>query len=164
MSEVNHLFMQVDGIKGSCSDKDYKEWIVIENFSIQSMNESNIETASGQMKGSNPYFSPISISKGIDATSTSFFTSVPKGTNIKKIVFVHTEVINEKRSESMRITIENCVICSHNIDVGNTGRTGSESLVFAYGTIKYETNMAKSDGKIGKQGPVGWDRVANTSL
>lgn len=64
------LFMQIEGITGLVSDKDYLNWISV-GYINQGMSTSvKMDNATGQLNTDGIQFSEITFSKEMDKTST----------------------------------------------------------------------------------------------
>lgn len=164
MADVNNLFMKVDGVKGSSTDKDYKDWIVIDNFNLNVTNASSYDGSSGLTSGSNVYMTPVNISKTADVASIPLIDLLQQAKPVKEIILVKTQHINDKRIEERRITLKDCFIAAYDSQLQNVSGPTHESFVLAYGIIQQEMNTVTSDGKASKQGPIGWNRLTNSKL
>ncbi|WP_336284370.1 type VI secretion system tube protein Hcp [Citrobacter arsenatis] len=164
MSNAGNLFMQIDGVKGIVTDKQYKDWIAIQHADMGVHSSASIDNGSGQLNSSGVFFEDISISKSLDATSTQLVDMVAQGTNIKKIIFAMNVKTDNKDNEICRWTFENCIFTGHKINISGSGGIPDEMLTMVFGSVKFETSMVTSDGTTSKQGPVGWDQVTNTKL
>lgn len=47
MAQAATIFMQIDGVKGTVSDKQYKDWIAIEHINQGVFSSVNIDNGSG---------------------------------------------------------------------------------------------------------------------
>lgn len=164
MAEVNNLFMKVDGVKGSSTDKNYKDWIVIESFDLRQVNQNSYDGNSGLTSGSNVFLAPISVNKTADAASIPLMDLLQQAKPVKEIILVKTQHLNDKRIEERRITLKDCFISSYDSVISNTSAPTAENLVLAFGIIQQETNTIMSDGNLSKQGPIGWNRMTNSKL
>lgn len=158
------LFMQIDGIKGTVSNKGYEGWIAVENMNFGVYCSAKIDNASGQVNSDGVNFDAISFSKVMDTTSTQLSNMVAQGSNVKQIVIVKALFQGEKLVEALKLTYKNCVLNSYNFNAYSEGDVPSENLSFVFGQMTFETNMVELDGKTSKQGPVGWNLVENTKL
>jgi len=164
MASAGNLFIQIDGVKGNVTDKQYKDWIAIHHMSTGVHNSASIDNGSGKLNSGGAYFEEISFSKEVDATSTQLFSMVAQGSNIKKIVVAFCVQSGEKFHEMGRWTYEDCILTRDNINVNNSGGIPDEGFSMVFGSVKFETSVIDSKGSTSKQGPVGWDQVKNTKL
>lgn len=158
------LFMKVEGIKGTVSNKGYEGWIAAENMNFGVYCSAKIDNASGQVNSDGVNFDSISFSKTMDATSTQLANMVAEGSNIKQITIVKALYQGDKMIETLKLIYKNCVLTSYTFSAYSQGDVPSESLSFVFGQMTLETNMVEPDGKTSKQGPVGWNLVENTKL
>ncbi|EQA1624828.1 Hcp family type VI secretion system effector [Enterobacter asburiae] len=164
MSSANNLFMQIDGVKGIVTDKQYKEWIATDSATLGVFSMASIDNGSGQLNSSGVRFDQINIGKALDATSTQLLDMVAQGTKVKKVIFALNVKTDNKDNEICRWEFENCIFTHYSIILHNSGDIPSESLTMEFGSIKFQTSMITSEGSTSKQGPVGWDQVTNTKL
>lgn len=158
------LFMQIEGIKGTVSNKGYEGWIAIENMTFGVYCAAKIDNASGQVNSDGVNFDAILFSKVMDTTSTQLSNMVAEGSNIKQITVVKVSFQGAKPVEAVKLTYKNCVLSSYNFNAYSAGDIPSENLSFVFGQMSFETNMVEPDGKTSKQGPVGWNLVENNKL
>ncbi|WP_277972970.1 Hcp family type VI secretion system effector [Pantoea agglomerans] len=164
MSSASNLFMQIDGVKGIVTDKQYKEWIAIDHASMGVHSQASIDNGSGQLNSSGVHFEDISVAKALDATSTQLVDMVAQGTNVKKVIIALNVKTDNKDNEICRWEFENCIFTSHNVSLHNSNGIPDEQLAMVFGSVKFQTSMITSEGSTSKQGPVGWDQVTNTKL
>jgi len=157
---MSNIFMKIDGVTGSCSDKSYKGWIEI--FSCRNLVNSNvvIDNGSGQFSSDGADIAPITIAKANDCTTTELYQKVTQGEKIKNITVVLATKENDKTIEEARWEYNDCMLTSFCWDVGEN----KEEYGFVFGEAKLQTNMKNKDGQLSKQGPVGWNVIENTKL
>ncbi|MHA0273235.1 Hcp family type VI secretion system effector [Enterobacter ludwigii] len=158
------LLMQIEGLKGAVTDKGYKDWLSIISISNGVYNNASINNGSGQVVTDGAYWNPIHFSKSMDNTTTQLMNHVALGTTIKKIIVVKFVTYDDKSVEQFKFTYTDCVMTGFSFDSFAEGGVPTESLSFVYGKVQFETNMAEPDGKLAKQGPVGYNLVENTKL
>lgn len=164
MSKAATIFMQIDGVKGTVSDKSYKDWVAVEYVNQGVSSAVNIDSGSGQLNSEGVVFDHISFSKEMDSTSTQLANMVASGSNIKKIIVVFAVKTDNKTHEMVRWTYTDCILNGYSVTAHSSDGTPNENLRFAFSTISFETNMAEPGGKVSKQGPEGWSLVENTKL
>lgn len=163
MSNVSNVFMQVDGVKGTVTDKKYKEWIAIDYAATGAHNYVSADNK-GQLTSRNVHIDAFGISKKTDATSTQIFSMITQGTIIKKVIIAFNLKIGDKDNEIYRWELEDCMFTSCVTRADDSGGVPSENITLEFSTIKIQTNLIDSSGSVSKQGPVGWDRRTNTKL
>lgn len=164
MSNAANLFMQVEGIQGCVSDKNYKGWIAINHANNGVYSTAKINNGSGQLNSDGVNFDSVSFSKEMDATSTDLMNMVAQGTNIKKIIVAMYVKTENTDHEMVRWTYENCILTSHAISAQSAGDIPFENMSFVFSNIKFETQMIDAGGKAKKYGPVGWNLTENTKM
>ncbi|WP_426762620.1 Hcp family type VI secretion system effector [Hafnia paralvei] len=164
MAQAATIFMQIDGVKGTVSDKQYKDWIAIEHINQGVYSSVNIDNGSGQLNSDGVNFEHISFSKDMDSTSTQISNMVALGTNVKKIIVAFAVKTDDKNHEMVRWTYTDCIFNGYSISVQNTSGNPSESISFAFSSVSFETNTVEPGGKVSKQGPVGWNLLENTKM
>ncbi|MBU9836545.1 Hcp family type VI secretion system effector [Rahnella perminowiae] len=158
------LFMKIEGIKGTVSNKGYEGWISIENMTFGVSSTPNIDNASEQVNGAGARFDSILFSKVMDSTSTQLTVMVAEGSNISEITLVKVSMQGSKPVEAAKLIYKNCVLSSYNFNAYSAGDIPCENLSFVYGAMSFETNMVEPDGKTSKQGPMGWSVIKNNKL
>lgn len=164
MAQATTIFMQIDGITGTVSDKEYKQWVAIENINQGVFSSVNIDNGSGQLNSDGVHFEHISFTKEMDSTSTRISNMVALGSGIKKIVVALAVKTDDKNHEMVRWTYTDCIFNGYSISVQNTAGNPVENICFAFSTVSFETNMVSPGGKVSKQGPVGWNLLENSKL
>uniref|UniRef100_UPI003C71F7A3 Hcp family type VI secretion system effector n=1 Tax=Buttiauxella sp. TaxID=1972222 RepID=UPI003C71F7A3 len=158
------LFMQIEGVKGTVSNKGFEGWISVDNINFGVYCSAKIDNASGQVNSDGVNFDAISFSKLMDTTSTQLANMVAQGSNLKQITIVKALFQGDKMVQALKLNYKNCVLTSYNFAAHSAGDVPSEGLSFVFGQMTFETNMVEPDGKTSKQGPVGWNLVENTKL
>lgn len=80
---ANDYFLQIDGIKGSSTDKDHKDWIDIESFSWGLTLVTS--TAGGGGSVGKASFSDLSWSQHVDISTPKWLLNVATGKHIPKV-------------------------------------------------------------------------------
>lgn len=164
MSQSSAIFMQVDKIKGTVSDKEYKDWISVYEINQGVFSTVTIDNGSGQLNSDGVNHDYISFSKPMDSTSTQISSMVSLGTNIKQIIVVFAVKTDDKNHEVARWTYKDCIFNGYFSSAQNDTGTIAENIRFAFGSVSFETNMIEPGGKVSKQGPVGWSLIENAKL
>jgi type VI secretion system secreted protein Hcp len=160
----NNLFMKIEGITGTVTDKGYENWIAIENFSSGLFSSAKMDNGSGQLNSQGIHFDTIPVSKKLDATTAEIMSYVAQGKNITKIEIVLASKTAEKYLELGRWTYEKCLITGQNITVSNSAGIPEEEISFAFGKFNFVAHTINHGSQEVKHGPVGWDLVENTKL
>jgi len=155
------LYMQIDGLKGECTDSDHKDWIELlyYNHSI-SQPASATATSAGGGTTARCQHSDFSITKYIDLASPKLYEMCSSGKHIKSVNIEMMRASGDKRVKYMEVKMEQVVI-SHVAPAGGSDFP-SEAVSFNYGTIKWTyTQQKRADGSQGGNTTGGWSLVDN---
>lgn len=164
MANSVSLFMQIDGVKGSVTDKQYQDWVALECATIGGHNPAVLDGGSGQLTSSNVYFHELSFSKTMDATSTQLISMMADGTRAEKVIIAQCVKSNGKKYEICRWIYEDCFFSGYDTHLQDNDNIPQENISMAYAKVTVEANTISSKGATTKHGPVGWDLVANQKL
>lgn len=159
--EVANLFMKIDGIKGSSTDNDFKDWIPVLSFSNKV--HRSVELDNSQIKSGSIYFSEAQIVKEFDKSSSDIYGALLNGAVIKEIEVAQIVEHNKKKVEQHRYKFTNCVISDMDKGLISGEKPRCESIVFSFSTISMTTYTAEQDGSSTKSGPFVYDIVKNKS-
>lgn len=160
----NNLFMKIEGIPGTVTDKGYEKWIAIDEFSSGLFSSAKMDNGSGQLNSQGIHFDTVPVTKKMDATTAEIMTHVAQGKNIAKIEIVLASKTAEKYLELGRWTFDKCLITAQNINVGNSEGIPTEDISFAFGKFNFVAHTINHGSQEVKHGPVGWDLIENTKL
>jgi type VI secretion system secreted protein Hcp len=155
-------YMQIDGLKGESTAKDYKDWIEIQSFS-HTMTQPASATASsagGATYGRTKH-EDFEITKEIDLSSPKLYEMCSSGKHIKKVVIDLLRSSGDAPVKYMSIEMDE-VIVSKVSPMGNVGGAPTELVAFNYGQIKWTyTQQKRADGSKGGNVTGGWSLVEN---
>jgi type VI secretion system Hcp family effector len=147
---IKGTFLEIDGIKGNCVKKDYKDQIEIRDFSFGISNTASAIDLKkeGTQGGRGCSISDISISKLLDKSSTQLNVNCAVGTLFKKITITCVD-----KKPIYTVTLEPAVISSISTSGGDGGDV-FESISF---------NAAKTTWQFQKESDDFWDSSDNTN-
>jgi len=148
------LYMQIDGLKGECTDSDHKDWIELLSYNHSiSQPASATATSAGGGTTARCQHSDFSITKYIDLASPKLYEMCSSGKHIKSVNIEMMRASGDKRVKYMEVKMEQVVI-SHVAPAGGS-EFPSEAVSFNYGTIKW-TYRSQGGNTTG-----GWSLVDN---
>jgi len=155
------LYMQIDGLKGECTDSDHKDWIELLSYNHSiSQPASATATSAGGGTTARCQHSDFSITKYIDLASPKLYEMCSSGKHIKSVNIEMMRASGDKRVKYMEVKMEQVVI-SHVAPAGGSDFP-SEAVSFNYGTIKWTyTQQKRTDGTAGGNTTGGWSLVDN---
>jgi type VI secretion system secreted protein Hcp len=155
------LYMQIDGLKGECTDSDHKDWIELLSYNHSiSQPASATATSAGGGTTARCQHSDFSITKYIDLASQKLYEMCSSGKHIKSVNIEMMRASGDKRVKYMEVKMEQVVI-SHVAPAGGS-EFPSEAVSFNYGTIKWTyTQQKRADGSQGGNTTGGWSLVDN---
>jgi type VI secretion system secreted protein Hcp len=120
ISAGGKAYAKIQGIPGESTDRDYKDWIIIESFSWGVARASSAAAVPGD----------ITITKAVDRSSPKLAECLTKGSNFPEVI------ISSQRTDGkpgyVIYTLKNVKIVS--ITAGPGGKT--EKLKFAYQSLQ----------------------------
>jgi len=121
------MYMQIQGIDGDVTSKNYQNWINLEGFDFSVLRKLNTQPGRiADREGSRPSVSEVVIQKRTDKSSPLLFseacTGVAKPT--VKIVFCTT---SGSLSTYLEYTLSNVIISGYKIDASETTADGDHS-------------------------------------
>ena len=162
---ASDAFLEIDGIKGESTDKEFKDQIEILSYSWGvSQAASGTASSSGGGSVARADFQDLSIVKELDSASPLISKACWSGKHISKVVLRLNRAGGEKRVKYMEYKMENVIISSVSIG-GGGGGIPTEAVTFNYGklTTTY-TKQARPGGGGAGEIPAGWDLEKNTNI
>jgi type VI secretion system secreted protein Hcp len=157
------IYMQIDPIKGECTEEKHKDWIQIYSFSLGVSQPVSGFTGTGGRAAGDASFSDLVITKEVDKASIDLNLYCTQGKHIAKLVLDICEDTGEKVNY-WKYELEDVMVSSIQLG-GGTGGRPTESVSFAYRTIKYTYTPVKGDGSADTAvGPKGWDLYEKKTL
>ena len=156
-------FLQIAGIPGESTDSKHKNWIELENYSINASQTVTDAMSHGMRSTGRVHLGDFSFSKKIDSSSAKIFTALCKGQPIKKVVLNACRA-NEQKTVFLKIEMSN-VYFTHYSHSGPGVDGAHESITFSPGqlVITYspeDHNTGTPKGNI----PGGWDQEKNKAI
>ncbi|WDP92887.1 MAG: type VI secretion system tube protein Hcp [Desulfobacter sp.] len=162
---ASDAFLEIDGIKGESTDKEYKDQIEIlsYNWGVSQM-ASGTASSSGGGTVARADFQDLSVVKELDSASPLINKACWSGTHISKVTLRLNRAAGEKRVKYMEYKLENVVISSVSIG-GGGGGIPTESVTFNYGklTTTY-TKQARPGGGGAGDVPTAYDLEQNCNI
>jgi type VI secretion system secreted protein Hcp len=146
------IFMQYEGMTGSASEKNHKDWIECSSISFSAFREA--QTALGQggnRQGKNVSIGDITITKRMCAASPHLFTASVLGGG-KKVKLHVTRSSATGQTNYLEVALEHC--CVTNYAVNSDGASHTEVLTLNFLTLEMKYIPVKQDGSAGTPMPV----------
>jgi type VI secretion system secreted protein Hcp len=150
-------------INGECTVQGHDKWITV--LSVQFGVGRGISSVGGgrDRETSNPSFSEVTFSKGMDVASTALFMQATCGKSLGKaeIHFLQTGGADTKGQVYLTIELDEAIVSSYSVSSGGDRPTESFSLNFTKITYNYD----KYDGAAVTKGtPQKWDLEKNETF
>lgn len=150
------IYLQIEPIKGECTEEKHTDWIQLYSYSLGISQPVSGFTGTGGRSAGDANFGDLVVQKEVDKATIDIHQYCTKGTHIAKLVLEVCEDTGEKLC-LWKYEMEDVMISTVSVG-GGTGGRPSESLSFAYKTIKYTYTPANPDGSAGTAiGPKGWN-------
>ncbi len=162
---ASNMFLELDGIKGESTDKDYKDHIEVLTFGWGvAQKASGTASSSGGGTVARANFHELSVTKEVDSSSPQLYRAAWSGTHIPKAVLKLNKDVGGKRVKYMEYKMENIVISSINTK-GGQNSLPTESITLNYGKISITYLMqSRKGGTAAGAIPAGYDLEKNTNI
>jgi type VI secretion system secreted protein Hcp len=143
-----NAFVNFGDIKGESTDKDHKDWVMIQSYSQSVTHQPSIaqKTAAGR-SAERAHFSEFSIKKLMDAATPKLFEACCKGTHLKEVV-IELVRAGSKPVKYLEIKLTDVIITSiaHSVDPTPDVQFPTETVSMTFGAIEYTYTKQKPDG------------------
>ncbi len=150
------LYLQIEPIKGECTEEKHTDWIQISSYSLGLSQTISAFTGTGGRSAGDASFSDLTITKEVDKASIDLHLFCIQGKHITKLVLDVCEDSGDKVC-FWKYEMEDVMVSS----VSNSGGMGGrpmESVSMVYARISLTYTPVKSDGTADSAiGPKKWD-------
>lgn len=155
------FFIDIDGIEGESTDKDFKGKIEIETFGFGVTNEGTMARGGGGGTG-RAKFDNITITKVIDKSSPKLFKAAATGDHIKKAV-ISARKASGKGNQYVYVsyTLEDVMVTGYRTSAAQGNPLLTETVTLDFTRIKIEYKPQRADGTPEGSFPAGYDRGSN---
>lgn len=162
---ASDAFLEIDGIKGESTDKEYKDQIEVLSYAWGvSQAASGTASSSGGASVARADFQDLSVVKELDSASTLINKACWSGKHIDKVTLRLCRAAGEKRVKYMEYKLENVIVSSVSVG-GGGGGIPTESITFNYGKITTTyTKQARPGGGGAGELPAGWSLQENAHI
>src|SRR6516164_11618632 len=134
-----NAFANFGDIKGECTDKDHKDWVMITSYK-QSVTQppSVTQKTAGGRSAEAATFSEFSITKLMDAATPKLFEAACKGTHLKEVDIELLRAGGDSAVKHMVIKLKEVLISGviHDADPKGDSQFPSETINMTYGAIE----------------------------
>ena len=155
------VYLQIDTIKGECTDADHKEWIELFSYSHGLSNQiSGSVSAAGAKAAGKADHQPFQFTKRMDKASTPIYKQLCEGKHFDKAV-VEVCRATGKHEWIMKYTFEKVVMAHTGVGCSQGQEILMEDMSFQYSKIKWEYRPFDDKGGPGGVVPTEWDLSTN---
>ncbi|MCH8347254.1 MAG: type VI secretion system tube protein Hcp [Proteobacteria bacterium] len=130
-------FMKIADIKGEASDKDHKDWIVIESISPPLKPTAR---AAGRRQ-----HKPLTVTKAVDKASPKLHQASNSG-KVFPTVIIEVAEYGGSRATYLKYELKNVMITSYSVnDSGTSGEVPMETITFSYSKIEYKYDEGEAE-------------------
>lgn len=129
MAEMRYhqpLYMNINNnqIKGESADKNFKDQVELLSMSCHAQHQMHTKMGGGASRsGGRPEYSPVTIQKLLDSSSTQLMQLLGKGQTIPQIVISLANNANDG-TVYHQCTLKDVIISAHQMEYGQTGIHG----------------------------------------
>jgi type VI secretion system secreted protein Hcp len=129
-------FIWFDTIKGESKDPQHLNWIEVESFELQQLNNSTIGSATTGAGAGKIQFSEFTIKKTVDNSSPALFQAFSAHAHFPKVI-VEMRKAGGSPQEYLKLTLEVVFLSSYSVDTKRGQAT--ETAKLAFGRMKMES-------------------------
>ncbi len=134
-------YIQIEGIKGECTESGHKDWIVVDSWSWGVSR--SVMYDGGRLEAGTTDVQNLSISKAYDLSSPLLAKECAAGTKGKKAKLAVTQDSGEHK-EYLTCELENAIITSY--QVGGGGDKPNDSFTLSYTKVTFEYKALDEKG------------------
>jgi type VI secretion system secreted protein Hcp len=154
-----NAFMKLGDIKGECTDKDHKDWILVQSFSHGITQPPSVtQKSAGGRSAEEVHHSEFSVTKLLDAATPKIHEAACKGTHIAEVTLELFRAGGDKPVKYMKYTFKEVLISGviSNGDPLGALQFPTETVKLTYGEINWEYTQQKPDGTAAGQIAAKW--------
>ncbi len=155
------FILEIDGIKGESTDKEFKGHIDIESFSWGISNSGNMAAGGGGGAGK-ASFSDVTFSKNVDLSSPKLAYHCASGAHIKKAT-LHVRKQGKDQKEYYTILLEEMIVSSFQSGGSSGNPILHETFGLNFTKIKFVYKEQKPDGSLGTAPEFSYDVKENVA-
>ena len=144
-----NAFVNFGDIKGECTDKDHKDWVLIQSYDHAITQPASVtQKSAGGRSAEAVNHSEFSIVKLLDAATPKLVEAACKGTHLKEVVLELWRAGGDKPLKYMEYKLKEVMI-SGVISNGNPlgpEKFPTETVRMVYGAIEWTYTKQKPDG------------------
>lgn len=142
---ADNIYLKLDGIPGSATDKGFEKQIMVQSFSFGA--GVPVSGGTGNMAdrtAGRASLADVSIVKPLDAATHQILHHLLKGKVIPKGVFTFVAATNNEAEKYLEVTLENIIISS--LQQSSAGEKPTESVSFNYSKIEFSHQVRDEKG------------------
>lgn len=155
------MFLKIDGIDGESTDEAHDKWIAIDSYSHGVSQPVSGASRTGGHTAGRADFQHFSIIKTVDSATPDLYIACSNGKHIPKIE-MECCLAAEDKHVFMKYELTDVIVSS--ISAGGSRHDEerpSETVSFAYGSIKWEYTPIDHTGAAGASIERTWDLTTN---
>lgn len=131
------IYMKMEGIEGSSTDKNHDKWIVCEHLGVNSHRDMPDGAIGVQRARGTTRVSDLVINRELDKSSTLIMKALFIGQNFDKVEIHLCHDFEGKGSEPyLKYELENVLVSSYNHSAAAKGGTPNETLTLNFASLK----------------------------
>lgn len=154
------MFLKIDGIDGESTDEAHDKWIEIDSYSHGVSQPVSGASRTGGRTGGRADFQDFSIIKTVDSATPDLYIACSNGKHIPKIE-MECCLATEDKHVFMKYELTDVIVSSISAGGSSHDVRPSETVSFAYGSIKWEYTPIDHTGAAGAAVDRTWDLTAN---
>lgn len=165
-SELEHIYMTVDGIAGEVTTSGFEDTVACREFNYRVELPLTAERTRGGATRDKSIHSKVNIKKVADLSSVKLWQQCCQGMKIASIKFEFVRFSQGEMVVARTIELTDVFVAAFEHQGGATGSSDLplESISFDFATIKDTYTQQNPDGSMGGNVEFGWDRLNGVAL
>lgn len=160
------IFMQIEGIKGEASDKNYRDWLDIDNFKWDSQRKiTSASSTQGSRESSNVTINNLTLRRFMDKATPRLVIAACCGKG-KTVKLVQTKTGSGSGGDAfLEYTLHNTLLCGYAVEaIENTIARPREVITLSFTALETKYTAYDDDGNPQSPVIVGFDTTTNSLL
>ena len=144
-----NAFVNFGDIKGECTDKDHKDWVMIQGFEHGVMQPPSVtQKSAGGRSAEEVNHREFTITKLLDASTPKLYEAACKGTHIPEVTIELWRAGGDKPVKYMETKLKEVLVSGvhSNGDPTGSAQFPTETVNLVYGAIEWTYTKQKPDG------------------
>ena len=143
-------FVKLGDNKGSASDEDHKDWVIIDSMDLSIFRSINPGAKDQQRTQGETSLSDVTISRQLDKSTPKIQEACANGTFLKEVEIDFCTTIKNKEEPYYQVKLHDVILTNYSMQANSSGDSPHESLSMGYTKVEWTYNVMDhktGDGK-----------------